>query len=223
MDMENLKILMDQIFMSDGLTLKDLLSASDYEIVNAHFSDMGLPIFMLEKMKPMFLTAFASGDIDMGSMFGGSQEDAGNTKSYEFEFYELAEDMKKDVSGLETIEFQMQIFDKIPYKDQAQMLVDAIKSVDEEGGESELDIMTKMYVDQDINAMVNMIDEDPSGLGNYNDILLVERNKNWIPLMSNKMSLEPTFFAVGAGHLAGENGVIHLLRKAGYTLEAVKK
>jgi len=28
----------------------------------------------------------------------------------------------------------------------------------------------------------------------------------------------PTFFAVGAGHLAGKNGVINLLRNKGYKL-----
>jgi len=221
-DMSKMMGLMDQIFMDDGVTLKDLLSKEDYTMINDHFSEMGLPIFMLEKMKPMFLTAFASGDIDMGSLFGGAQTEESSTKSYEFEFYELAEDMNKSVSGLETIEYQMSIFDKIPYEDQANMLVESIKATDEnEDGPNELDIMTKMYVDQDINAMVNMIDEDPTGFGKYNDILLVDRNKNWIPIMAEKMSSEPTFFAVGAGHLAGEFGVINLLKSAGYKLEPI--
>jgi uncharacterized protein len=40
--------------------------------------------------------------------------------------------------------------------------------------------------------------------------------------MSKSMKEAPSFFAVGAAHLAGKNGVIHLLRKAGYTVKAVK-
>lgn len=37
--------------------------------------------------------------------------------------------------------------------------------------------------------------------------------------MEDKMQENTMFFAVGAGHLAGENGVIKLLRRAGYTLK----
>ena len=36
--------------------------------------------------------------------------------------------------------------------------------------------------------------------------------------MKTMMAEMPTFFAVGAGHLAGQKGVINLLRKEGYTL-----
>ena len=51
--------------------------------------------------------------------------------------------------------------------------------------------------------------------------LLINRNKNWIPEISKYAKEKPTFFGVGAGHLPGENGVINLLRKAGYTVKAV--
>jgi hypothetical protein len=50
---------------------------------------------------------------------------------------------------------------------------------------------------------------------------LKNRNENWIPVMAVMMKKRPVFFAVGAGHLAGDNGVIKLLRKAGYTLTPV--
>ena len=40
--------------------------------------------------------------------------------------------------------------------------------------------------------------------------------------MANMMSRQKTFFAVGAGHLGGETGVVALLRQAGYTLSPVR-
>ena len=40
--------------------------------------------------------------------------------------------------------------------------------------------------------------------------------------MIKTMKDKPTFFGVGAGHLAGEEGVIKLLRKQGFKVEAVK-
>ena len=211
--------MLDKLYMPNGTTLKTLLSAEDYEMVTDHFKQMGLPMFMFERMKPMFLTAFASEDMDFGSLMNPSASGAGSTKSYEFEFLELAKTMDKSVSGLETIEFQLSVFDKIPYEAQAEMLVESIKSSD--SGQDQLDQLTELYVSQDINAMVNMVDDDSMGLGEYEDILLKDRNENWIPIMEVQMKKNPTFFAVGAGHLGGKSGVINLLKKAGYKLTPV--
>lgn len=56
----------------------------------------------------------------------------------------------------------------------------------------------------------------------YEDVMLTKRNENWIPVISEVSKYKPTFFGVGAAHLAGERGVIMLLRKQGFTVEAVK-
>ena len=66
-----------------------------------------------------------------------------------------------------------------------------------------------------------MIADEDEGLSEWEDLLVVDRNKNWIPVMERMMNEAPTFFAVGAGHLAGKNGVIRLLRKSGYSVTAV--
>ena len=135
--------LMGKITMDDGKTLKDLLTDEDYKLVESHFKKMGLPLMFLEKIKPLFLSTFASGDIAPGDM------QSGKLKSYEMEFMEMAEKSKKEMAGLETIEFQLSMFDSIPYKAQADMLVEAIKSSDE-GGDDQFQQMVDMYKKQDI-------------------------------------------------------------------------
>ena len=40
--------------------------------------------------------------------------------------------------------------------------------------------------------------------------------------MEERMEQKPVFFAVGAGHLPGENGIIQLLRNHGYKVTPVK-
>lgn len=221
-DMGNIMGMMTKVMMKDGMTLKKLLSDEDYEIVNAHFKDMGLPMFMLEKMKPMFLTIFAEGDMDLASM---QDPDNATTKSYEMEFYELANNTEKEVHGLETMNDQIALFDSIPYVDQATMLVESIKAGAEavDGEESELEKITKMYLDQDISSMVSSIEAEDSELAGFEDLLLNDRNQKWIPLMSSYMKESPTFFAVGAGHLAGTQGVINLLRSVGYKLTPISE
>ncbi len=212
-DMGTMMGLMSKAFMKDNMTISDLLNEEDYKLLESKFKKLGLPMMMLERIKPAFLTVFAY-DIDPSGMQSGS------IKSYEMEFFEMANNSKKPVSGLETIEFQMSVFDSISYEDQAKMLVDALKAGDSEN--DDFKVMTDMYLSQNINAMVEMIDEDEvMGSEGSNDILLTGRNKNWIPVMSDLMKTNKIFFAVGAAHLAGKTGVIHLLREQGYKLTAV--
>ncbi|MBK9014150.1 MAG: TraB/GumN family protein [Saprospiraceae bacterium] len=217
-DMMNLPAqmgLMMKSFMADGKSLSDLLSKEDYALVKAHFDNQGLPLFLFERMKPMFLTVLA--DADMG---GGGLGGDGDMVSYEMKIMEIAEQQKKKMGGLETAEYQMSMFDSIPYEAQAKMLVETIKS----SGSTEdgqFDQMVELYKNQDIVGMGTMMGED-EGIGEYEDLLLNTRNRNWIPIMGEMMLAQPSFFAVGAGHLGGDQGVVSLLRKAGYTVEPVR-
>ena len=215
-DMEEMTDLSTQLgllmkaFMEDGKTLKDLLSAEDYQLVQKHFEEIGLPLFLFERIKPLFLTVMASGDMSPDAM------NSGKMVSYEMEIMELAEGKK--TGGLETMDFQMSVFDSIPYEVQAQMLVESIQSSD--AGDEEFAKMVVLYKNQDLQGMVEMMSSD-EGISSYEDLLLNTRNKNWIPVMGKMMRQQPTFFAVGAGHLGGENGVVALLRKEGYIVEPV--
>lgn len=205
--------LLSQAFMKDDLTLKDLYTDEEYETVKTHFDKMGIPLFFMERMKPMLLTVFAGGDIDPSDL------QSGKAKSYEMEFYEMAQDSKKETGGLETIEYQMSVFDSIPYQEQADMLLETIEMGDAASGTMQK--MVEVYKDQDIEGMQEMFKEEDAGVEGHEDVLLINRNKNWIPVMADAMKTETTFFAVGAGHLGGPQGVINLLKEAGYTVKAV--
>jgi uncharacterized protein YbaP (TraB family) len=58
-------------------------------------------------------------------------------------------------------------------------------------------------------------------MSDYEDLLLVKRNKNWIGLIERISKEQPTFFGVGAAHLIGDEGVVNLLRRNGYLVEAL--
>lgn len=202
--------LLSKAYMNDNLTLKDLLSEEEYALVQKHFNEIGMPLFFFERMKPMFLTVLS--DMDMSPQAMSS----GEIVSYEMEIMQMAKARDLKMGGLETAEYQMSMFDSIPYKAQAKMLIESIKS--ENDGDEQFAEMVKLYKNQDLVGMSQMISGDEEGLGNFEDVLLVQRNKNWIPIMGEMMTEQPTFFAVGAGHLGGEFGVVSLLRKEGYTV-----
>lgn len=215
-DMSKLMPLMMKAFMSSGTTLEELLTEEEYEMVSAHFEKIGLPMMFVNRIKPMFLSMLGGeGMFDMDNLMGGGGESS--TLSYEMEFMSMAQERKMSVEGLETAVYQMSMFDSIPYSVQAKMLVDAVKGGGE-NSEDQFKEMVDLYKAQDITAMLYLMDGE-GGIAGYEDLLLVQRNRNWIPVMADMMKQRPTFFAVGAGHLAGEEGVIALLRKAGYTVE----
>ena len=136
------------------------------------------------------------------------------------DLFDKANQAGKEVGGLETMGYQMSLFDSIPYKDQAQMLLDAVRGTSAET--DAMDEIVKLYKMQDIESMVSMVNEGESKESSgFEKVLLTNRNENWIAVMSKQMSSTPTFFAVGAGHLGGKNGVIRLLKKEGYTLTPV--
>jgi uncharacterized protein len=211
--------MMSKIMMPGGKRLKDLVSEEDYKLVKHRFDSLGMPIQMLERIKPMFLSVMVGNDGEKLSMDGNT--DSGKSTSYEMEFMKMGETQNKDFGGLETAEFQMGIFDSIPYKAQAEMLVKTIKG----GGSGSGDMrkMVDMYKAQDIDAMSLMLQSgEESELASYENMLIINRNRNWIPIMSKMMTEKVTFFAVGAGHLGGKEGVVNLLRKEGYKLKPLK-
>jgi uncharacterized protein YbaP (TraB family) len=87
--------------------------------------------------------------------------------------------------------------------------------------------MHKMYADMILmykkEVLTDLFDytarylNDPKEL----DLMLTQRNMNWIPLIGEMAKEEPCFIAVGAAHLGGDLGVINLLRREGYTVTAV--
>lgn len=138
--------------------------------------------------------------------------------SYEGFFTSLATDQNKPVKGLETVDYQMGVFDQIPAELQ---LAELAKMVTSDESEEEFKMMVETYLSEDLDRLYAIM-KDSDTMEKYQDIMLDNRNRNWVSVMDAAMKNSSVFFAVGGGHLAGENGIINLLRIAGYKLEPVK-
>jgi len=203
--------MMGGMYMKDGKKISDLVSKKDYAIIDSLITnEVGMPLKMVENIKPFFLIAMLYPKMLDCPM-----------QSFEKELMAVATEQKEDINGLETIEDQMKVFDDIPYEDQVADLLKTAKDnlqKDRETFKEMLDI----YKDENIEALIAMMnDDESSSVNKHQDKLLINRNKNWIPRISEYAIGQPTFFGVGAGHLAGEFGVINLLREAGYNVSAI--
>jgi uncharacterized protein YbaP (TraB family) len=142
-------------------------------------------------------------------------------QSVETELMKITKDQHEETYGLETVAEQLAVFDAIPYQIQMDELVKSVKDKFV-GDKKELDEMYALYKSMDIDAMQDMTATSENKItADYQDQLLNDRNKKWIPKIEAIAKEKPTFFAVGAGHLGGKKGLIALLKAKGYKVEAV--
>ncbi|MEO5782117.1 MAG: TraB/GumN family protein [Ginsengibacter sp.] len=211
MDMDDPSTMLSGLFymnMKGGKKLKDLYTADEYKKVESYFTDsVGIPIMILQSIKPYFLVAMLYPKMMNCKMPSGVEEG----------LVSIAKENKKEIKGLETIQFQSSIFDSIPYEWQAKELINNIDSFS--FYKNEFDTMVLKYKNQQLSSMENLLAKSEFGSDKYEDILLTKRNLNWVGQLKNIMKKESVFVAVGAGHLVGEKGLLNLLRKEGYKVE----
>ena len=184
----------------NGETLKNYMTDSAYVRLKKYCMDsMSWKESKFEQyshLKPFFFSSIVL------------QEKIGKQKSFEMEFDKLAKKYKKPLIGLETVMYQMETIDRISIQDQ-------LRFMDDFSNMSEFDVMFKLYEQEDIDGLYQMIAAETDMLPEFNHWFLDVRNANWIPVIENQISKEATFIAVGAGHLGGTNGVLQLLKNAG--------
>jgi len=202
--------LAQKVLLPDGKTLKDFMAAQDYLQLKAYCIDSlqwsESKFERSSKLKPMFFSSVLI------------QENMSNMASYEMEFNKMAKKKKKETIGLETIEFQLGLFDQLPMQTQVDMLKQDYKS-----DMKSYDTLLACYLREDLETLGKLMAEETSAYPEFNELMLVQRNKSWIAPMRAQMQKESTFFGVGAAHLSGPDGVVALLRAQGFTVTAIKQ
>ncbi len=194
--------------MKDGKKLKDLYTVDEYKKIENYFSDsLSMPMMMFQRIKPYFLVA----------MLYPKMMNCKTASGVEEELMKISKENKKEIKGLETMQFQASVFDSIPYEWQAKELLKNIDSFSVY--KKEFDTMVLEYKNQQLSAMEKLLAKSEFGSDKYEEILLTDRNKNWVTQLKSIMKKESVFVAVGAGHLVGEKGLLNLLLKEGYTVE----
>lgn len=202
--------LAQKVLLPDGKTLQDFMAAQDYLQLKMYCIDSlkwsESKFERSSKLKPMFFSSILI------------QESMSDMASYEMEFNKMAKKKHKNTIGLETIEFQLGLFDQLPMQTQVDMLKQDYKS-----DLKSFDTLLACYLKEDLENLGVLMAAETAAYPEFNEILLVQRNKSWIAPMRAQMQKESTFFAVGAGHLSGPDGVIALLRANGFTVTAIKQ
>ena len=224
---ENAARLMQSQMLPEGTTLSSLLTSEQLERLNKLLlEEMGSNLndeafaAQIDKMTPAALSTTLS-----LSSYMKKVESFNPMELIDNYFQMLALQNGKAVKGFETVDFQMGVLFGAPLEKQVNDLmcmVDHFKDTEEM-----VDLITTAYFSQDLTQIEEAMEQeskiDCGTTEEDEDILINNRNRNWVELMPDMMAEQPTLFVVGAGHLCGEKGVLKLLEKAGYTIEGMKE
>ena len=200
----------------DESIFKLLTSEEETLIDSALQAELGLTLANVQYMRPNVIAMIyemtvhervlksKAGDMAMDSYFQVAGSELG-----------------KAVYGLETIDDQLKmLLRSITIERQAEILIETIRNAN--------DIITEnakldsLYVKGDLEGLYEMLIEAEDMTEAEKFLLVDERNHDWLPKIEEHIKQEPCFIAVGALHLPGNDGLINLLRKAGYKVKAVK-
>ncbi|WP_455585798.1 TraB/GumN family protein [Bacteroides sp.] len=199
-------------------TFKSLYTDEEYERINkCSKENLMFDISTMPKVKPVFLSNNLLVILYIKHVGGFNPQEQLDTY-----FQTQATEKGKKVDGLETMNFQLDLlYNKSSLKRQAETLLCLIDNIDEN-----LELtkkLTSAYMAQDLATMEKISDEELCSMTSQEKVEMIDtRNKKWAQMLPGIMKSAPTFIAVGALHLPGENGVLNLLKQQGYTVEPVK-
>lgn len=213
----------DMVILSEG-SLPDLMDAADWQALSGAMKARGMPPFMGAKMQPWLISMLMA--IPPCLDPATATEDGMDARLEGF-----ASGAGVPVRSLEPYETAFRIFSETPMDTQVSMVRSTL--VGSQVTEDLFETMMHAYFTEnhgEIFVAVEVLTPEISPLTEeetaavtsmMRDRLLAERNHRWIPviLQAAEDMDGPVVAAFGAGHLSGEDGVLRLLERAGFTLE----
>jgi uncharacterized protein YbaP (TraB family) len=201
---------------TDATTLRSLIPADDLPMVEATLRTRGLPLSTINRMKPWMVAAIVA------------------LPSCEFErktagepildllIAQQAQASGKELAGLETVTDQLGAMASLPMDLHVEGLVETLRLGDKI--DDVLETMVTLYRSERIGMFwpffraVLPSGEAGAGYADFEEVMINARNRNMAEAAEAFLQEGGAFIAVGALHLPGPEGLVALLRDAGYTV-----
>lgn len=188
-----------------GQTLRQLLGEADLRAYEKAMTNLGLPVATFDRFEPWY-AAMAMSLLPMAKQ--GYSADAGVEAVLNAKL-----DPARKRGALETVEYQLGLFDSLPQDTQVNYLHEVADGVPEMGTMIQQMVAAWLKGDADgLAKLMNSETSDPVLL----DRLLYQRNLAWAKWVETRLKQPGTaFVAVGAGHLSGQGSVQDVLAHDG--------
>lgn len=184
--------------LPQGQTLRGLLNAEQRATYEGALQKLGVPAAAFDQFKP-WMAAMTLSILPL--MKEGYNPEAGVEK-----VLETAAGAQVKREALETVDFQIGVFDGMPQDAQIAYLIETAEQA--ENIKPMIDRMVAAWAAGNKDQLADIMNEGLQGNELLADRLLYARNRNWADWIDTRLDQPGTvFMAVGAGHLAGENSV----------------
>lgn len=192
-------------------TLQRLLSPAALDSVCRYVSTFGVDgartLEALGKMKPAMLDAFLE----------VRRAGASTDMAMDIALQHRAASMGKEVRALETAEQQMRMLMGTPVSEQMEALMESVRAP--EAAQVASDSLVAAYRCQDLEAIGRLLARGMREA--YAERMVYARNRAWAAVLVPEMRCRSVLVAVGAGHLVGPEGLLAMLRSAGFDVSPV--
>jgi uncharacterized protein YbaP (TraB family) len=205
---------------TDGNSIDKLLGKDDLSTLEEGLKKRGVPLSAVSRMKPWMLMSLVS--LPACEMARKNQNAAFLDKQIALD----AAAEGKAVKGLETFAEQLSAMASIPTDMHLKSLIETIKL-----GPKMDDIfetMTDLYLSGNIGLTVPFLrhvapeeEGDDAAYAEFEQLIVTKRNHNMAERAAPILANGNTFIAVGALHLPGDEGLVELFRKQGFSVTAV--
>jgi len=196
---------------ADGSTVDKHLSAKVYGELSAYCEKSGIPLESFSHLKSSMLMATLT-FMELRKL-GVSQQGVDQF------FYELAHKDKKVAQGLETVDEQIDYLLSMADGNEDELVTYSLKDL--KNVKQQYETFVKAWRKGDAGKLDElMVAEIKMRQPELYKKLIIDRNRNWLPLIEAYQKTPQTeFILVGVGHLVGQDGLIEALKKKGYKVD----
>lgn len=200
--------------LEHGKTLEDYLGDEDFKKLEKLFTErLGVSKMKFDlvykKFKPIMLSTTIT-RLALNKPL----------KYYEPELVMKAESKGMLTLGLETVEREVEALETFEIEDQVHAMRHTLDNLDSQL--EDYNMIVEAYISGNLHKTLEYTLHPVENNERFRENFIVKRNKEWVPKMIEYMHQAPTFFAIGASHVADEEGVVHLLELSGYEVTPVK-
>jgi uncharacterized protein len=204
-------MMLSKSVFTDGNTLEKSLSPAVYRNLGEKAGEFGLDTKMLDSFKPWSVAMTLIG-LKLNQLgFDPAQ-------GIDHYFHAKAQAAGKRTFSLETMSYQIGLFDSLSRREQEYLVEQTLNDFDTM--ESEMGEMLRSWTNGDIGNLERMLLKSFVDYPGLYQTFLVRRNRNWLSQIEAFLGRQKScFVVVGAGHLLGPDGLVNLLRRKGYLVE----
>ena len=206
-----------KLMLPDGKTLPAILAPPLYQRVSGAFTSQGVPMAAIDGLKPW---AVAMQLALLDHMITIALK-----KPLDAVIWSRAQKGGKEAGAIETPDEQLDIFDSLKQGEQIELLTQAV-DLRERMKKEKRDLLEELlvaYVKGSDAELLRLIHEDYDTKDALSVKLMkrmfTDRNKSMTERILAKIGPSPSkvhFFAVGSGHLLGDDGIVARLRQRGF-------